>query len=318
MNRIMKRLLKITMSACVMVIATGAVATGQIVWDSGLSGKAVKGVMNVTSSIISDSFIPMTHYSAGELNLVAVPAYFTISRAFDDPDLRGDDLKGWAAALGAGYALDDRLMVYGIVSALHIGGTIEARDYDNYTFDVDYTLLAANAGAGYDLIPGGSTWSVPVFAGVSLQRYRADVTLSPLNSGYADPLNVTIDGEGFLYAVTAGCAVSKTLFDRIRVTPYFLYIYGINRPQLTAHASQYIAPFTYTADYDLTPGRVNNGMAGLALTLLSKKDWSLSASFGGILTSSTGWYNRHFLDGLTMKSIVVAASYRAGAEGGGN
>ncbi len=316
MNRPWKRLLKTVLAACVAVAATGSIAFGQIAWDSGLSGKAMKGVMNVTSSIISDSFVPMTHYSAGDLNLVAVPAYFTISRAFDDPDLRGDDLKGWAAALGAGYALDDRLMVYGILSALHIGGTIEARDYSNYAFDVDYTLLAANAGAGYDLIPGGSTWSVPVFAGVSLQRYRADVTLSPLNSGYADPLNVTIDGEGFLYAVTAGCAVSKTLFDLIRVTPYFLYIYGINRPELTAHATQYISPFTYTADYNLTIDRVSSGMAGLAVTLLSSRHWSLSASVGGILTSSTGWYNRHFLDGLAMKSIVVAVSYCGGGEGG--
>ncbi len=313
-----RRHLITALAACILVASTGTMAMGQIAWDSGLSGKAMKGVMNVTSSIISDSFVPMTHYSAGELNLVAVPAYFTISRAFDDPDLRGDDLKGWAAALGAGYALDDRLMVYGIVSALHIGGTIEARDYNNYTFDVDYTLLAANAGAGYDLIPGGSTWSIPVFAGVSLQRYRADITLSPLNNGYADPLNVTIDGEGFLYAVTAGCAVSKTLFDLIRVTPYFLYIYGINRPEMTAHASQYIAPFTYNADYTLTVDRVNRGMVGLALTLLSSRHWSISVSVGGILTSSTGWYNRHFLDGLTMKSIVVAASYRGGAEGGGN
>ncbi len=106
-----------------------ALAAQTIVFDTSLSEKAVKGIVNVTSSIISDSFTPMTHYDRGDWIVTAVPAYFEIDRVFDDPDLRGNDLKGWAAGIGGGYAISDRLMAYCVITAMNIDGTIEAPDY---------------------------------------------------------------------------------------------------------------------------------------------------------------------------------------------
>lgn len=299
-----------------LTIFLSAPVTGQsLMFDTGLSEKAIKGICNISSSLIADSLTPMTHYETGNWIVSLVPAYFSVSRAFDEPDLRGDDLRGWAAGIGGGYAITERLMAYAIFSALKINGVIEARDYNNYTFDTEFGLYALHAGLGYDCVPGRNTWSVPLYFGVSVQRYSADIDLSPIPGAYADPMEVELSGDGMLYACTAGFAVSKEFFEKVRITPYFLYLYSFNRTDITAHASQNVPlTGTVTRDFDLPLERINAKMIGLTITLLSKRSWSLSANVGGILTSSTGWYNEHFLDGLKMKSIVIAASYRGGGE----
>ena len=290
-----------------------ALAAQTIVFDTSLPEKAVKGIVNVTSSIISDSFTPMTHYDRGDWIVTAVPAYFEIDRVFDDPDLRGNDLKGWAAGIGGGYAISDRLMTYCVITAMNIDGTIEAPDYGSRFFDSEYTLVATSAGAGFDLVPGAGMFSIPVYFGGSLQYYNADISMSPVESMYAYPLEAAIDGSGVTAALTAGIAVSAQLFSLLRITPYFLYMYGLNTPTMTAHVSQRTGPVSVlTQDIDIPCDRVRAGMAGLSITLLSGRSWSVSANAGGYLTSSTGYYNEHFLDGLKMKSIVLAFSYRGG------
>ncbi|HON77774.1 MAG TPA: hypothetical protein PK544_04735 [Spirochaetota bacterium] len=307
----------ISISFLMLVLVSAPLTAQSIIFDTGLSEKAVKGISNISSSLIADSFTPMTHYGAGDWTISLIPAYFSVDRAFDDPDLRGDDLRGWAAGLGGGYAISDSLMAYTIFSAMKIQGTIEAVDYSNYTFDTAFSLYTLNAGLGYDLISGRSTWSIPLYFGGSIQRYSADIDLSPIPGAYVDPMNVTLTGDGFLYALTAGFAISKEFFGRVRVTPYFLYLYSFNSADITAHATQTVTipiPGTISRDFDLSIDRINAKMIGLTATLLSEKSWSISASIGGILTSSTGWYNEHFLDGLKMKSIVIAASYRGGTE----
>jgi hypothetical protein len=306
----------LSISFLLLLLLSAPLTAQNINFDTGLSEKAIKGISNISSSLIADSLTPMTHYATGNWTISLIPAYFSVDRAFDDPDLRGDDLRGWAAGLGGGYAINDSLMAYAIFSVLKLDGTIEARDYNNYTFDTEFSLYTVNAGLGYDLVSGRSTWSVPLYLGTSIQRYSADIDLSPVPGDYANyPLNVELSGDGFIYALTAGFAVSKEFFGKVRLTPYFLYLYSFNSADITARAAQTgPLPGTISQDFDLSLGRINAKMIGLTITLLSKRSWSISASAGGILTSSTGWYNEHFLDGLKMKSFVIAASYRGGME----
>ena len=220
------------------LLSAAPLSSQSINFDTTLSEKAVKGISNISSSLIADSLTPMTHYEKGNWTISLIPAYFSVDRAFDDPDLRGDDLRGWAAGLGGGYAVTDSLMAYAIFSALKIEGTIEARDYNNYTFDTEFSLYTMNAGLGYDLVSGRSTWSLPLYIGTSIQHYRADIDLSPVPGAYAAPMDVELSGDGFIYALTAGFAISKEFFGKVRLTPYFLYLYSFNSADIAAHASQ--------------------------------------------------------------------------------
>ncbi len=282
----------------------------QVNWESEHAEAAAEGIINVTSSILADSLTPMTHYEEGDWMASLVPAYFDVSRLYDDPDLRGDDLTGWGFGFGGGYALTDRWMVYGILSGMNAEGTAYDEEYPDIEADVDYSLYTLNAGLGFDII-GGGRWSIPLFLGVSLQRYSADIAFDPLDE---PPLHTEVDvtADGFLYAVTAGMAISGEFFNRFRITPYFLMIRSLNKPEITAEVRQDITfpfPQTLSGDFDLELDPVQAGMVGLSLTFLSGSSWSISLSVGGYLASSSGYYNDIFLDGLEMKSVAVIFSY---------
>jgi hypothetical protein len=277
-------------------------------WDSSVAEKGVDGIANVASSIIADSFVPMTHYNHEDLVITLVPAYFDIQKAYDDPEVGGKDLTGYSAALGAGYALSDRCMAYGVLAHMNIKGDMEGKFYpelsnEKYRLKTDYSLTALYGGMGFDLLGDNSTLSIPIYAGVFVERY--DVSLSlPEESGY----RVTADDTGYLYGGSLAVALSWKIMEMFKLTPYYLYSISFNKPEITAKASTSV-PFPYTKSQTMTMDRVNAGMAGLALTWMTTDAFSVSVSLGGWLTSQTGWYNEKFLDGLEMKSIVVALSY---------
>lgn len=280
------------------------------VWDKDPAEAAVQGIINVTSSIISDSFTPMTHYSEGDWNMTLVPAYFTVSRVFDDPDLRGDDLKGWELGFGGGYALSDRWLLYGIFAAMRIEGEVYDNDYADFRADTTYTLYSLNAGFGYDIINGDSKWSLPLFFGISIERYSADIGLPPIT--FPIYTEVDVSGEGMIYGLSGGVAVSREFLGAVRITPYFLMLRSINQPELTANFTA--LPIPYEINFKLDP--VNASMFGLNVTYVTDSSFSISISAGGYLTSSSGFYNDAFLDGLRMKSVVIAITYNGKAPQG--
>ena len=81
-----------------------------------LSEKAVNTIENISASIVSDSFSPMTHYSEGDMTLSAVPSWFRVTRLSDDIEMNENDLSGRAFGIGGGSALSDDLLLYCIVS----------------------------------------------------------------------------------------------------------------------------------------------------------------------------------------------------------
>jgi len=278
--------------------------------DTSTAEKGVDGIANVASSIIADSFVPMTHYNEEDQVVTLVPAYFDIRKAYDDPKVEGKDLTGYSAALGTGYALDDRWMVYGVLAHMNIKGDMEGKFYpelpnEEYRLKTDYSLTALYGGMGFDLLEDNSTFSVPIYAGLFLERY--DVSLSiPENS---NDIKVKADDTGYLYGGSLAVALSWKIMEMFKLTPYYLYSISFNKPEIEATVDTPLAPPFNTVTQTMTMDRVNAGMAGLALTWMTTDAFSVSVSLGGWLTSQTGWYNEKFLDGLEMKSIVVALSY---------
>lgn len=279
-------------------------------WDSSVAEKGVDGVANVASSIIADSFVPMTHYNQGELTATLVPAYFDIQKAYDDPEVEGEDLTGYSLGLGAGYALTDRWMLYGILAHMRIKGDMKGDFYpevatlEEVTVGTDYSLTALYGGAGFDILADNSTFSIPVYAGLFVQRYDVSLSLpeEPISS-----VKPKADGNGFLAGGSIAIALSMKIMEMFKITPYYLYSRSFNKPEITATVDLPFPLGTVSQTMKMDP--VSAGMAGLALTWMTTDAFSISISMGGWLTSASGWYNDKFLDGLEMKSVVVALSY---------
>lgn len=276
--------------------------------EFSMTEDAAQGIINVTSSIIADSFTPMTHYNEEDWTTTLVPAYFKIKKLYDDRDLQGDNLKGYYLGFGGGYAINNRLIVYGALAYLKIDGTIYSRDYPDYQADTAFNMLALSTGLGFDLVES-DTWSIPVYLGVCLQKYDAEIT-PPL---FPDTYNytVTVTGSGILYGPTAAIAVSREFFNRLRITPYFLMLWNMNKPELTAETTTQLPfpPYNMKYSYEMEVQTNRARMVGLNITLKSNSPFSFSLSAGGLLTSSTRYYNNKFLNGLEMMSIVAAISY---------
>jgi len=279
-------------------------------FDKDVTARAVDGIVNVTSSIISDSFTPMTHFSKGNWTVSVVPAYFDISRVFDDPDVRGHDLRGFSLGLGGGYAVTDRWMAYGIAAFLKTEGTLTGKFYDSgtdYRVKADYSLYSFHGGMGYDIIED-SKWSMPVFGGLSLQGYSADIAFPESVPG----TDATVSGSGVIAGINIGIALSRTIFDYFRITPYFLFIQSFNHPELEADLTFPLPPGSATQTVSMKT--ITAGMLGLNCSIIPSDSFSVNFSLGGLFTSGTRFYNRVFLDGLEMLSIVVSVTYRGGLE----
>jgi len=278
---------------------------------------AVKGIASVAASIVADSFVPMTHYRSGDWTVTGVPAWFRVDRPFDDPKLEGDDLTGTAGALGGGYATGNRLMAYGIVAYMTMNGALKGRlygdPYDTVKADTEYSLFSRNAGIGYDLIPGEGRLSIPVFAGAFVQRYDAEVKLPTVNI-LGNDVRARIGGSGMLTGVTLGMAASYNVFRFLRITPYFLFSRSLNRPELNARISNTL-PFPMVTRQSIAMDPISAAMPGLCITLISSKSLSARLSVGGVLSSSSGFYNDKVLDGLRMQSVVLAVTYRGTSPG---
>lgn len=238
-----------------------------------------------------------------------MPAYFTVQKAYDDPEINGKDLKGYGAGLGFGYATSDRMLVYGIAAYMHLDGKLSSvfykgLDSNEYQMKVDYSVIALYTGVGYDLVESNE-FSLPLFAGIFIQKYDGKGSLPEISN-----TRLSVDSSSSLFGISFGVAPSYTFYDMFRITPYYLFSYNLNKPEATATITNTTNPMLPVSfEYDLSTNNVKASMVGLALTWLSSKSVSLSLSLGGWLRNETSWYNKTFLNGLQMKSAVVVVSF---------
>lgn len=104
-------------------------------------------------------------------------------------------------------------------------------------------------------------------------------------------------------------AASRMFFNYIKVTPYYLFMVGFNRPSIQVSATSGGIP---TPAQSVKMDTIVAGMLGLSISFVPTKALSVSISIGGLLTSSSQFYNRLFLSGTEMLSLVMAVTYRGG------
>lgn len=273
------------------------------------SAKAVDGITNIAASIVADSFVPMTHYNKDNYIVSIVPAYFTVQKAYDDPEINGKDLKGYGAGLGFGYATSDRMLVYVIAAYMHFDGKLSSAFYkgldsNEYQMKVDYSVMALYTGMGYDLVESNE-YSLPLFTGIFIQKYNGKGSLPEISN-----TRLSVDSSSSLFGISFGIAPSYTYHEMVTITPYYLFSYSLNKPDATAKITNTTNPMLpISIEYDLSTENVKASLLGLALTWKSSKSVSLSLSLGGWIRNETSWYNKTFLNGLQMKSAIVVVSF---------
>ncbi len=285
--------------------------------NTSLTEKTVKGIENAATSIISDSFAPMTHYSKGNWTARVSPAYFEVKEIYDMPEAKGDDLKGYSGSMGGGYAFTDELMFYGIFNYISMDGKIEGAfygdSYDRTSSDFKYDSLHLTAGIGYDIIPGSRYFSLPVYAGMFVHHYSTDLTFPEFtNTSPSFTLKGSLSGEGMLYGFSGGIAVSFRLAEIVKITPYYLFTMTMNEADADAEVRGTVLTLPYSGKENITYGKIRASMIGLNIELYSEKNISLGLSVGGYLSSITPFIRDDLHNGLDIKSVVFVISYNGG------
>lgn len=294
---------------CALLFLAGASLSAQS-YDTDIAEKCVDGLVAVGTSIVSDSLSPMTFYQKGDLMLVGVPAWFMVTRAYDQQEtiINGEELMGLSGGIGGGYALTDRWLVFGVMSGMTLSGRLEEED-SGYGGQVSYGLLNLTVGAGFDLVRTG--WlSWPVYAGVTLQYYSFDFgfdTLSVLGS----TTDASAFGSGFLIGGLAGTAVTIRFLKRFSVTPYLFYALTFNAPVGSAEWDYTLpGPLTGSDSADLNMEPVSALLFGFNAGFSPSREWSISLNTGTLVSSLIKLNDVNGQKGMSTLSVVLTVTWR--------
>ncbi len=299
----------------VILMIPAALSAQSFPYDSQLTEKAVKSIEDISASIISDSFAPMTHYKAGDTTYSVVPAYFTADQLMDDPEIKGKDFRGVVIGAGGGHAVTDNLMTYFILTGMKMKGDLEYPAYGELfpavTSSADYSLVTLLGGAGYDLLDD-DIFSIPVYFGVNVQYFSADLKSDPVtwNPVPAYDVDMKTSGSGFLYGVSGGIAASAKILNKIKITPYLLYIRNFNSGSVDSEISLSQSGLTIAREkFSVDTDPVSAWMTGLNLEYIGDSGFSASVALGSMVSSLIGYGSRSTDNGVEMKSVVLIFSY---------
>ncbi len=275
--------------------------------------KTVGAITGVAEMIISDSFSPMTGFDEGELRFVASPALFRIDKVHEDPEVGADDLGGWSVGAGVAWARSDRLLLYGIASAMRITGAVELEPYDGVDerveADVDYSLVSFLGGVGYELYESRAL-SIPAFIGPQLLYYSGSVEPETLeNGGYT--VESSLSGAGLIPAVSGGIAAAVEILGTVKITPYVLGLVSLSGTSLEAQitATGPGPPTPVHIDEEVSVEPTVAAMFGLDMGYHSSAGWSVSLALGDLIAYLTGVGNTVASGGLEMRPLILIVSY---------
>ncbi|MFP4565043.1 MAG: hypothetical protein ACLFNX_00985 [Spirochaetaceae bacterium] len=283
--------------------------------DYGMSDateEAVSAITGVAEMIIADSFSPMTGFDEGELRFVVSPALFQIDQVHEDPEVGSDNLGGWSVGAGVASARSDRLLLYGIASAMRITGAVELEPYDGVDqrvgADIDYSLASLLGGVGYELYESRML-SIPAFIGPQLLYYSGNVEPETVESG-GYTVESSLSGTGLIPAVSGGIAAALEILGTVKITPYVLGLVGLSGTALDAQITATRPnPPNLDTEEDVSVDPTVAAMFGLDMGYHSAAGWSVSLALGDLIAYFTGAGNTVANDGLEMRPLILIVAY---------
>jgi len=280
-------------------------------------GEAVYGIASVAEMIISDSFTPMTDFDREDLSFIGSASLFKIEQAHEDPLVEGEDFGGWAVGAGAGWAVRDRWLIYGILSAMNMNGDLVLQPYealeDRLTSETGFTFLSLNGGLGYEVFE--NDWlSVPVYFGPHLQYYSVEIVpeqTSELILAQTYTFDSTVTGSGFLFGFSGGTAAKIEILNRWAFTPYILGLANISSPKADAEvgASGGALPLPLSLSTGVEGDPFSAVMFGLDVGYHAGNGWSFSFALGDLIAYLFEIGNTAVNDGIRMRPLIFVATF---------
>jgi len=270
----------------------------------------IEGIETIAVTVINSAFTPMTDYEKGDLMFTASPGFFNIRKVYNNPEIRGDKLFGYTFGAGAGYALTDRLMAYGIFSGLLIDGSLEADFYgtagDPAGADTNYQYYSLFSGMGYEVV-SREFLSLPVYLGLNTGYYSLSLDPDSLVvSGFGSPVTTTVrtEGSGFLSGLSGGVA-ARFKYKGFSLAPYYLYMVNFNgttvRSDITVDAGG--LPLRSSVSHKIDP--YMGGTFGFSAAYKTRKGWSFNLSLKNLFP----WFTSDRDDAFDMTSAVFTVGY---------
>ena len=267
----------------------------------------IEGIENIAVTAVKSAFTPMSDYERGDLLFITSPGYFMVNQVYQDPYVSSDDAKGYTFGTGIGYALSDRVLLYGIVSGLFLDGTFKSEFYgSSYGYiavDTQFQYYSLFAGAGYEVLESRYL-NIPVFAGLNGGYYSLQADLDPLYLTIPSPSTTTVnlDGSGLLAGVSGGIAADIHI-GGVSLVPYYLYMVNFNGTELDAGIKNSLSPIGISESYSVDPYR--SGMLGFSAGYRMKSGWGFSLSLKNVIPLLEDDSD----DATDMTSFIFAVSY---------
>lgn len=262
---------------------------------------SVEGIEKIARTMISSSFTPLTAYEKDDLLISGAVGLFSVDQIYNDPQVTGEDLYGLSLGGGAGYALSDEIMAYGIFSAILIDGKAQGNFFGGSLPETETTISFQNyslfGGLGYEVISTKS-FSLPVFLGLNGGYYNFRFSPDDVTD-----TGVTLEGEttgsGFVPGLSGGLAATYRV-SKFSFRGYYIYMMNFYGLEGETTLKESVSSLSYTYSHSLDA--YNGGTYGGSIKFSIKKGWS----FGIKLTN---FLPLPFEEETDMKSIIVTMGF---------
>ncbi|MBI2519730.1 MAG: hypothetical protein HYV97_04915 [Bdellovibrio sp.] len=306
----------------ILFIVEVAFADGNSLRTMGYLEHPLTATYDILNVIAGDTPAPLTDAKEDDWKMSAKPTYFKVSKLFfsdegsgGGADYQGHNLEGYALSMAYAKSLNDRWQVFAILNALKDSGRINGRvpgqdsngniatlTEDNIILDGTNSVANMSFGFGFDTIETPERWTIPVFFGIFVQRYKTDMTSTSLSSFFP---SATIKGEGFQYGVSMGIQFKRRIAENFFITPYLFAGIPFNGPELEATITDdkgnvgFVNGTKETAELDALP------FATIGLSL-GYTPWGLSFNALGPFYSI---YSEELFNGLKISTYSITLSF---------
>jgi hypothetical protein len=285
------------------------VCAQDIIDDTAVSA-LTGGTEKIARKMISASFTPFTDYSRGDLLSAGALGYTQIDRVWTNPEITGDSLTGITLGGGAGYAVTDRLALYGIGDLLLVNGRLETSFFSDSNGDTGgrFNLYLANlfAGAGFDLVDAGP-FSLPLYLGLhcTASSFKAVLDRVSISTPVSGSAEARITGGGLTAGVSGGIA------GEARIGRFTLGGYGLIMADFTGLSGESTVTVTPTVGADSAYAQTHSAEPfrgttyGFSAEFSPRKQWALGLDFSDFLP-----FGEDGESGVAMSTLAVTVCYR--------
>ncbi len=266
------------------------------------------GMQNVSNLVTADTFVPVSFFVPGELQLNGLGVMYNADvLRYDDggtgSDVEGDDLGGFGMSLFLSYSLTDTSAVFGMFSKITMSGDADfsyVNGFPSYhgLFDISKSsVTSVMGGYSYDVLERtkDKRISLPLYAILSCRFHDEYMEYTDTGGEF-----FTIEDNNMYWTLLLGGGFSYRFKNGFQITPFVLI--GI-MTETNPHITRAVPSEEY--DIDLDEGMI---LHGVEFSYRNDSNFSISFSVDG-LYNRLNPISQEILHGLELSSYSVSLGY---------